>query len=84
MAAVEERGVRIVVVDLSGLSFMDAKCAGVLIRVRCQADQRGVAMTVTHVSGIPRRVLEILGCYDRLRTCPTDGDYSPPLPPKAP
>ncbi|MEV6844563.1 STAS domain-containing protein [Actinoplanes sp. NPDC051411] len=66
MAAVEERGVRSVVVDLSDLRFMDVRCAGVLLGARRRADQRGVAMNVAYVSGIPRRVLEILGLYDEL------------------
>jgi stage II sporulation protein AA (anti-sigma F factor antagonist) len=74
MAAVEVRGVRHVVVDLTDLRFMDARCAGVLLGVRRWAAQRGVAMNVACVSGIPRRVLEILGLYDELRAsflCPS-------------
>jgi anti-anti-sigma factor len=69
MAAVEEPRVRHVVVDLRSLCFMDAKCAGILFGMRCRAHRQGVAMNVAHVGGVPRRVLEVLGIYDELRTC---------------
>jgi anti-anti-sigma factor len=79
MAAVERRGVRSVVVDLTSLRFLDARCAGVLLRTTCWADRRGVAMNVTGVSGIPRRVLEIVGFYDVLRTSARCPDDAPPI-----
>jgi anti-anti-sigma factor len=55
-----------VVVDFSALRFMDACCVGVLIAARREADRRGVAMVVVGAGGMPRRVLEILGVYERL------------------
>jgi hypothetical protein len=39
-------------------------------------------MSVTRVSGIPRRVLEILGFYDELLTSSAYAGDRPPIPPK--
>jgi anti-anti-sigma factor len=82
MGVVEEQGVRYVVVDLSRLRFMDARCAGILLVAKCRADRRGVAMSVARVTGIPRRVLEVLGLYDELRTCRMYRRDRPPNPSK--
>ena len=68
VATLDEQGVDSIVVDLTSLRFMDARCVSVLLAARRLADRRGVAMSVAGATGIPRQVLQILGLYDELRT----------------
>lgn len=50
-----------VVVDLSGVDFMDASTVGVVLRARMVLDARSRAMTLRSPSTRARRILDVLG-----------------------
>jgi anti-sigma B factor antagonist len=55
------------VVDLSGLAFLDSSGLGGLIRAKDCLAQRGGTMTIRGASGEVRKVLEITGTLDVLQ-----------------
>lgn len=61
-----EPGVRALVIDLSGLRFVDSTGIGVLIRIEGEAKRRDVALSI--VPGPPdvHRVFEMAGLEDAL------------------
>ncbi|WP_169734272.1 STAS domain-containing protein [Hamadaea tsunoensis] len=52
---------RPVVVDLSGLTFMDSTGIAVLTNARRAAGEAGVPLTVTEATGTVERILEMTG-----------------------
>jgi anti-sigma B factor antagonist len=55
-----------VVVDLSGVGFLDSSGISVLVKGRRLADGRGVQYRVTGASGTIRQVLDITGVWGHL------------------
>jgi anti-anti-sigma factor len=55
-----------IVVDLSGVTFIDATIVGVLVAARGRAAEGGLRLRVRNVGGMPRRVLELVHAYDLL------------------
>jgi anti-sigma B factor antagonist len=62
-----------VVVDLSGLTFLDSTGLGGLIRAKNCLAQRGTTMTIRGADGEVRKVLEITGTLDALQG--TEGSF---------
>jgi RNA polymerase sigma-B factor len=54
------------VVDVSGVRFLDCTAVGMLLEVRRQADEAQCTLRVTGASGLPLEVLEIAGVAKRL------------------
>jgi RNA polymerase sigma-B factor len=54
------------VVDITGVRFLDCTAVGILLKVRTEAGERGCAMRLTGASGIVLEVLEIAGVAKRL------------------
>lgn len=61
---------RRVVLDLSGLSFIDSSGLAVLIAAARAAESDGGAFAVRAVSPVALRVLELSGVADRLKLLP--------------
>jgi anti-anti-sigma factor len=59
-------GVATVVVDLSGVGFLDSSGIGELLRGRRSADEMGLAYRITGAAGIARRALEMTGVWTHL------------------
>jgi anti-sigma B factor antagonist len=55
-----------VVVDLSGLSFIDSSGIGALVRAHAAAKERDCTLQTTGEHGIVRRALEVVGLFDVL------------------
>ncbi len=63
-----------VVVDLSEVSFLDATGIGVLLSAHSAALERGCRLRVLGAGGMVRKVLEITGVQEVLRT-KADDEY---------
>ena len=61
-------GVRKVVVDLSGLTFLDSSGIGALLWAKECMEDRGGTFRIRGAAGVVQRVMEITGTYDVLRT----------------
>ncbi len=84
MLACLEGGARPVVVDLGGVSFMDAAGFGGLVTARAVVAARGTSLAVRNASVAADRLLELLEASE-----PARGGYWPPrldqmLPPNMP
>lgn len=66
--AVEALETRWVVVDLSGLTFLDSSGLGALLRAKSCLEQRGGTLRISGAAGSVLKVLEITGVYDDLRS----------------
>lgn len=55
-----------VVVDLSGVTFIDSAGIGALLKGRRLADERGQAYRVVGAEGLVRQVLEMTGVWSHL------------------
>jgi anti-anti-sigma factor len=64
--AVGASGVRQVVVDLSGLRFIDSSGIAVLLKGRRRADEAEVGYRVDAAEGIVRQVLSLTGVLEHL------------------
>jgi anti-sigma B factor antagonist len=64
--AVGAAGLGSLVVDLSGVGFLDSSGISVLVKGRRLADGRGVPYRVTGASGTIRQVLDITGVWQHL------------------
>jgi anti-sigma B factor antagonist len=62
--AIEARRPKQLVVDLSGVEFMDSSGVRVLIEVHRAQDERGASLVLEDLSGGPQRVLEVTGLTD--------------------
>jgi anti-sigma B factor antagonist len=59
-------GAPLVVVDFSGLTFLDSTGVNCLVRARADGDAAGTRLLVRNATGIARRVLEITGLAELL------------------
>jgi anti-sigma B factor antagonist len=60
MAAVDRGGARGgILIDLAGVSFLDARGIGVLVETRLAAHRSGMTFAVQNPRGVVRRVLEV-------------------------
>lgn len=64
--AVHAEGTRSVVVDLSGVQFIDSSGIGMLLKGRRQADAAGVGYRVGAATGMVRQVLGLTGVLEHL------------------
>ena len=64
--AIAVDGVSEVLVDLSGVEFLDSSGVALLLKGRRAADQRAVGFRVIEAHGIPRQVLEMTGVWTHL------------------
>jgi anti-sigma B factor antagonist len=64
--AVHAEGTRTVVVDLSGVRFIDSSGVAMLLKGRRHADAASVAYRVDAASGIVRQVLGLTGVLEHL------------------
>lgn len=64
--AVLAAGGSTVVVDLTGLSFLDARGLAALLAARKAAQHGGRAVRLRGAHGIVRRVFDVVGCADLL------------------
>jgi anti-anti-sigma factor len=64
---IRERSARLML-DVSGVSFMD--CAGLraLLATRCRAEMRGGCMRLIAASAAVRRIIELTGTHEALAT----------------
>lgn len=65
-AAVEEAGTKQLLLDLSGLTFMDSNGVAVLVKSQRSAREQGVEFGIVNASVPIRSVLQIMGVYDML------------------
>jgi len=65
-AAVARPGIATLIVDLSGVTFLDSSALGVLVAARKSAAQHGVAFSVSNPGPMVTMVLRITGLYDEL------------------
>ena len=61
------------VLDMSGLSYLDSQGIGMLFRLSNQANVNGGSLTVANPQGIVRRVLEITECTSVIPVIDDDG-----------
>lgn len=61
VAALRAGGTSKVVVDLTGLSFMDAGGLSAVVRAKRLCESAGGSMTITGAYGIVRRVFQVTG-----------------------
>lgn len=66
MDALNESGLRRLVLDLGPLRFMDSNAVAVLMKAQRASDERGVSFGITNTSDPIRHVLQMLGVYDVL------------------
>jgi anti-anti-sigma factor len=64
--ALEEPDVRALVIDLSGLRFIDSTGLGVLIRIEGEAKRREIALSIVPGPADVHRVFEMAGLEDAL------------------
>lgn len=68
---------RLVELDLSGVTFLDAAGVGTLIAAYHAAEARGLALHISGAAGTVQQILEVTGATDVLR----GADESTPDPP---
>ena len=61
-----------VVVDLTGVSFMDSSGLRTVVRSATAAEDSGGSLVINGVSGSVARLLEVTGLTERLRVTGTD------------
>ena len=59
--ALTREGLARIEIDLSPVRLLDASGMGALLAARSQAESRGVEFEASGATGLPRRVLEIVG-----------------------
>ena len=70
---VESTDAPTILVDLSRVQFIDARCVGVILQTRANACRRHRALYVEGLGGVPARVFDALGLRTAL-TPPTPGN----------
>lgn len=68
--AVHAGGVRTVIVDVSGVRFLDSSGISVLLKGRRDADRAGVGYRLTGATGMVREVLSVTGVLEHLSNDP--------------
>ena len=76
LAALEQPGVRTVVLDLTEVTFLDSSAIGALVEIRNAANPAGVPVTLRNASSSIRRTVEIMGLTDLFVL---DPDSAPPV-----
>ena len=71
------RSPRRLVLDLSGLTFIDSSALGAIIAVHEQSRQQGIEVIVIRGTGQVARVFELTGADRRLATVDTAPDLGP-------
>lgn len=71
LAALEQPGIRTLVLDLTDVTFVDSSAIGALVEIRNAANPAGVAVTLRNVSSSIRRTVEIMGLTDLFLLDPT-------------
>jgi len=61
-AALAERGSNVVILDLAGVSFMDAHALGTLLELHDEARAAGRDLHLRNVPAPVRRLLHLTGC----------------------
>lgn len=64
--AIAADGVDAVVVDLTGVGFLDSSGIAALLKGRRLADRRGATFRVTGARGMVRRIFELSGVWEHL------------------
>jgi anti-anti-sigma factor len=79
ISAVESSAAARITLDLSGVTFLDAGCTGVIVAAAETAAARGQQLRVDGLHGTTRRVFEVLGLETmiarRVGTGDGGGDY---------
>ena len=78
-----ERGLSEVVLDLSGLDFIDASGLGVIAAVSARLRTNGGVLTLRSSSTWTRRLLDATGMLDLIESEPDPSDSDAPLQPNA-
>ncbi|MGH3794651.1 MAG: STAS domain-containing protein [Pseudonocardiaceae bacterium] len=66
ISVAEASGPAVLVLDLTGLDFMDSSAVRVILQADGRAREQGRRLALVTGSGPPHRVLSILGLTDRL------------------
>jgi anti-anti-sigma factor len=64
LAALEQPGVRNLVLDLTDVTFLDSSAIGALVEIRNAAQPAGVPVGLRNASSSIRRTVEIMGLTD--------------------
>jgi anti-sigma B factor antagonist len=64
------------IVDCTGLQFLDSTGIAVFVSARHEREQAGRTLALRNVSGIPRRALEVCGLLDALEGGDGEGTRS--------
>ena len=64
LAALQQPGVRVLVLDLTEVTFLDSSAIGALVEIRNAAHPAGVPVTLRNVSSSIQRTVEIMGLTD--------------------
>jgi anti-anti-sigma factor len=74
ISALSVDGIRHVLVDLAGVTLLDASGIGVLLAAQHRAHTAGKELSVLGAAGIPLQVLEVTGVHKRLHNESFDED----------
>jgi anti-sigma B factor antagonist len=69
-SALSDDSIRLVVIDLGEVTFLDCSGLAALIEGRRLADERDVGYRVRNATGLPRTVLRLTGTEDYLDSAP--------------
>jgi len=69
----------VVVIDLSGVTFMDSSALGLLVRLSQETEARGQRMLLARVPSIVARLFEVAGVSNRFEYVPKTGPRLCPI-----
>jgi anti-sigma B factor antagonist len=72
-----ENGVHAVVVDMSGIEFMDSTALSTFMRAKDSLDKRGVSLRLTTPSRAVERIFDVTGFRDYFEVFPSREDAFP-------
>ncbi|MGH4014561.1 MAG: STAS domain-containing protein [Pseudonocardiaceae bacterium] len=78
ISAAEAQAPAVLVLDLTGLEFMDSSAVRVIVQADTRARDQGRRLTLVTGTGPPHRVLSILGLTGRLDVVADRAAVSPP------
>ena len=64
-------GVKAVVVDMSGVAFMDSTALSTLMRAKESLEDKGISLRLTTLSGAVERIFAVTGFEDYFDTYPS-------------